>query len=220
MIVVDASVFIDLIFDYSSERTAIADALFKLIEENKIPIFQPDAFKIELIGQLVRRLKKDEAAALAEEIFGGMNFIESSNLFDTAFSIAFQTGSRAIDSFYIAAADLEEALLVSNDNSTSRYGRPPPSPPSSRGRSLRSRSARRSGPGEGDGGWRRRPGYRILGQQAEGSEGISDAVGTREYPEAVVLARAKASLEMERLEAFITRRSSLGPRTGRLFTSS
>ena len=115
MIVVDASVFIDLIFDNSSERTAIADGLFKLIEEKEIPIFQPDAFKIELIGQLVRRLKKDEAAALAEEIFGGMNFIDTSDLFDTAFSIAFQTGSRAIDSFYIAAANLEEALLVSND---------------------------------------------------------------------------------------------------------
>ncbi|MBN2250521.1 MAG: type II toxin-antitoxin system VapC family toxin [Candidatus Altiarchaeota archaeon] len=115
MIVVDASVFIDLIFDYSSERTAIADGLFKLIEEKKIPIFQPDAFKIEVVGQLVRRLKKEEAASLAEEIFGGMNFIGTSDLFDIAFSIAFQTGSRAIDSFYIAAAKLEEALLVSND---------------------------------------------------------------------------------------------------------
>jgi len=115
MIVVDASIFIDLIFDYSSERTALADDLFKLIEDNKIPIFQPDAFKIEIVGQLVRRLKKEEVAALAEEIFSGMNFIETSDLFDTAFSIAFQTGSRAIDSYYIAAAKLEGAILISND---------------------------------------------------------------------------------------------------------
>ncbi len=115
MIVVDASVFIDLIFDYNSERTAISDGLFKLIEENKIPIFQPDAFKIEIVGQFVRRLKKDEAAALAEEIFSSMNFIATPDLFDTAFTIAFQTGSRAIDSFYIAAAKLEDALLISND---------------------------------------------------------------------------------------------------------
>lgn len=115
MIVVDASVFIDLIFDYSSERTALADDLFNLIEENKILIFQPDTFRIEIIGQLARRLKKEEAAALAGEIFGSINFIETSDLFDIAFSIAFNTGSRAIDSFYIAAAKLEEALLVSND---------------------------------------------------------------------------------------------------------
>jgi hypothetical protein len=115
MIVVVASIFIDLIFDYNSERTALADELFKLIEENDIPIFQPDAFKIEIVGQLVRRLKKDEAAVLAEKIFGGMDFIETSDLFDTAFSIAFQTGSRAIDSFYIAVATLEAGLIVSND---------------------------------------------------------------------------------------------------------
>jgi len=115
MIVVDASVFVDLIFDYSTERTAIADGLFKLIEENKIPIFQPDAFKIEIVGQLVRRLKKEEATALADEMFGGMNFIATPDLFEIAFSIAFQTGSRAIDSFYIAAAKLEDTLLVSND---------------------------------------------------------------------------------------------------------
>ena len=115
MIVVDASVFIDLIFDYSSERTAIAEDLFRLIGENKIPIFQPDTFKIEIVGQLARRLKKEEASDLVEEIFGSMNFIESSDLFDTAFSIAFKTGSRAIDSFYIAAAKIEEAILVSND---------------------------------------------------------------------------------------------------------
>lgn len=115
MIVVDASVFIDLIFDYSSERTAIAEDLFRLIEENRIPIFQPDTFKIEIVGQLARRLKKEEVSDLAEEIFGSMNFIESSNLFEIAFSIAFKTGSRAIDSFYTAAAKLEEAVLVSND---------------------------------------------------------------------------------------------------------
>lgn len=64
---------------------------------------------------MVRRLKKEEVDALAEEIFGGMNFIETSDLFDTAFSIAFQTGSRAIDSYYIAAAKLEGAILISND---------------------------------------------------------------------------------------------------------
>ena len=126
MIVVDASVFIDLIFDYSSERTAIAEDLFRLIGENKIPIFQPDTFKIEIVGQLVRRLKKEEAFDLAEDLFGSMNFIESSDLFDTAFSIAFKTGSRAIDSFYIATAKIEDAILVSNDKrqveSASRFG--------------------------------------------------------------------------------------------------
>ncbi|HNT72133.1 MAG TPA: hypothetical protein PKK92_03640, partial [Methanothrix sp.] len=65
MIVVDTSVFLDLFFDYRSDRTAIADGLFTLMEEDGVPIFEPDAFKIEMIGQLVRRLKKEEATALA-----------------------------------------------------------------------------------------------------------------------------------------------------------
>jgi hypothetical protein len=115
MIVVDASVFLDLIFDYRSDRTAIADGLFTLMEEDGVPIFEPDAFKIEMIGQLVRRLTKEEATALAEEIFSNINFIEASELFDMAYSVAVLTGSRAIDSFYVAAAKLEEAFLVSND---------------------------------------------------------------------------------------------------------
>ena len=115
MIVVDASVFLDLIFDYRSDRTAIADGLFTLMEEDGVPIFEPDAFKIEMIGQLVRRRTKEEATALAEEIFSNINFIEASELFDMAYSVAVLTGSRAIDSFYVAAAKLEEAFLVSND---------------------------------------------------------------------------------------------------------
>ncbi|HOI68744.1 MAG: hypothetical protein A4E50_01606 [Methanosaeta sp. PtaB.Bin087] len=115
MIVVDTSVFLDLFFDYRSDRTAIADGLFTLMEEDGVPIFEPDAFKIEMIGQLVRRLKKEEATALAEEIFSNMNFIEASELFDMAYSVAVLTGSMAIDSFYVAAAKLEETFLVSND---------------------------------------------------------------------------------------------------------
>ena len=42
MIVVDTSIFIDQIFEYNPERTAIADGLFRLIEERKIPLLQHD----------------------------------------------------------------------------------------------------------------------------------------------------------------------------------
>lgn len=59
MIVVDTSVFIDLFFEYDRKRTKLADALFKTIEEKEAPIFEPKVFKIELIGQLVRRTKKE-----------------------------------------------------------------------------------------------------------------------------------------------------------------
>ena len=115
MIVVDTSIFIDLFFEYDRKRTKLADALFKTIEEKEVPIFEPKVFKIELIGQLVRRTKKDRASIIAEEVFNDVNFVEDSEIYELAFLIAFETGCRAIDSFYIATAKVRDAILVSND---------------------------------------------------------------------------------------------------------
>jgi hypothetical protein len=115
MIVLDNTIFIDLIFEYDRERTEKADTLFEILEENEISIFEPKVFRIELIGQLVRRMNKDVALIVAEEFFSEINFIGNSELYGVAFSIAFETGSRAIDSFYIAASKIKNALLVSSD---------------------------------------------------------------------------------------------------------
>jgi len=104
MIVVDNSVFIDLIFEYNRERTEQADTLFEILEENEIPILEPKVFRVELIGQLVRRKNKDIALTIAEKFFSEINFIGNSEIYNVAFLIAFETGSRAIDSFYIAAS--------------------------------------------------------------------------------------------------------------------
>lgn len=68
-----------------------------------------------MIGQLVRRMNREVALKVAEDFFSEINFVDDSELHDVAFSIAVETGSRAIDSFYISAAKMKEALLVSND---------------------------------------------------------------------------------------------------------
>jgi predicted nucleic acid-binding protein len=115
MIVVDNSVFIDLIFEYNRARTEKADALFEILEGNEIPIFEPKVFRIELIGQLVRRMNREVALKVAEDFFSEINFVGDSELYDVAFSIALETGSRAIDSFFIGASKMKDALLVSND---------------------------------------------------------------------------------------------------------
>jgi predicted nucleic acid-binding protein len=67
MIVVDNSVFIDLLFEYNQERTGKADTLFEILEGNEIPIFEPKVFRIELIGQLVRRMNRAVALKVAED---------------------------------------------------------------------------------------------------------------------------------------------------------
>ena len=58
---------------------------------------------------------KDTALTVAEKFFSEINFIGNSEIYNVAFSIAFETGSRAIDSFYIAVSKIKNAILVSND---------------------------------------------------------------------------------------------------------
>jgi predicted nucleic acid-binding protein len=61
MIVVDTSVFIDLLFEYNPSRTQSAEELFSFLEENDLTVLEPDLFKIELMGQIARRVKRDLA---------------------------------------------------------------------------------------------------------------------------------------------------------------
>jgi len=112
MIVVDTSVFVDLFFEYDRNRTKLAEQFFENV--NDVPLFEPELFKIELISQLVRRMKKDEAI-LTASTFKVLNFIETQELFELAFLIALETGCNAADSFYIATAKVTDSILVSND---------------------------------------------------------------------------------------------------------
>jgi len=115
VIAVDTSVFLDELFKYDQKRHEKARILFRLIEEKDVLIVEPEIFKIELIGQLVRRMEKDEATILYESIVEKLEFIKTKELERLSFSIAFETGSRAIDTFYIAATKIGSAHLVSND---------------------------------------------------------------------------------------------------------
>jgi predicted nucleic acid-binding protein len=115
MIVIDASIFIDLLFEYDSERTRCAEEVLSIIEENTLTIIEPDIFKVELVGQISRRTSKEKALKICEEIFAELVIIETSKIYNEAFSIALETGSRASDSFYIASAMADRAILISND---------------------------------------------------------------------------------------------------------
>ncbi len=62
-----------------------------------------------------RRIKKELVPKICEEIFAELVFVNTSRIFEEALSIARETGSRADDSFYIACAKGEEAILISNN---------------------------------------------------------------------------------------------------------
>lgn len=69
MRVVDASVFIDLLFEYNSDRTQCAEELFPSLEQKGLTVLEPDLFKVELTGQIARRVKKDQAVKYASRSF-------------------------------------------------------------------------------------------------------------------------------------------------------
>jgi len=115
VIVVDTSVFLDELFKFDQKRHDKARILFRLIEDKEVLILEPEIFRVELIGQLVRRMKKDEATVLYESIVERLEFIKAKDLGGVAFSIAFETGSRAIDASFIAAAKIGISHLISND---------------------------------------------------------------------------------------------------------
>jgi hypothetical protein len=126
VIIVDTSVFLDELFKFDQKRHDKARILFRLIEEKDVLIVEPEIFKIELIGQLVRRMEKAEATILYDSIVKRLEFVKTKDSEGIAFSIAFETGSRAIDTFFIAAAKIGSAHLVSNDKiqveSARKYG--------------------------------------------------------------------------------------------------
>jgi len=72
MIVLDTSIFIDLLFEYKSERTRSAEDLLLTLEENGLTIVEPDLFKIEFTGQIARRIKKEQGTKICEKIFADL----------------------------------------------------------------------------------------------------------------------------------------------------
>ncbi len=126
MTVIDTSVFIDMLFRFNEKRYNLANRLFRLLQDVETTIVEPEIFKMELIGQLVRRMNKNEAIILYEEIIERVEVVKIESLKELAFSIAFETGCRAVDSFYVAVAKMKDSILVSNDKvqveSARKYG--------------------------------------------------------------------------------------------------
>lgn len=124
-LVIDVSVFVDRLFIYDETRSNRARSLFKLIDERGLSIFEPQVFGIELASQLVRRKPRTIAEKLYNEIMDRVVIIDEIE-YDLLLDIALSTACRAIDAFYIAAASIISAILVSADkvmvNNARRYG--------------------------------------------------------------------------------------------------
>jgi len=115
MIVVDTSVFIDIIFRFDENRYELVKKIFRFIQNAGLSVVVPEVFKVELIGQLVRRMKKDEAFKIYNSIIGNVDIVHIERIRETAFSVASETGCRAIDAYFIATAKITNSILITND---------------------------------------------------------------------------------------------------------
>ncbi|MEB3825301.1 MAG: PIN domain-containing protein [Desulfurococcales archaeon] len=124
-LVVDVSVFIDRLFIYDEQRSSRARSLFRLIDGRSLNIFEPQVFGIELASQLARRKPTTIARKLYDEIMNKIILIDEIE-YDLLLDISLTTACRAIDAFYIAAAIIISAKLVSADkvmvNNARKYG--------------------------------------------------------------------------------------------------
>ena len=113
-LVIDVSVFIDRLFIYNEERSRRAQNVFRVVDKKGCNVFVPQVFGIELASQLVRRKSRDIAKRIYDEVMERVIVVEEIE-YDLLLDIAFQTGCRAIDTYYIATASIVEGILVSAD---------------------------------------------------------------------------------------------------------
>ncbi len=124
-LVIDISVFIDRLFIYSEERSRRARNVFRIVDKKGYNVFEPQVFGIELASQLIRRKPRDIAKRVYDEIIERVIVVEEIG-YDLLLNIAFQTGCRAIDTYYIATVSIVDGILISADKvmvtNARRYG--------------------------------------------------------------------------------------------------
>ncbi len=78
------------------------------------------------MGQLVRRMKRDDAFKIYYGIVGNVSIEGIERIRETSFSVASETGCRAIDAYFFATAKITNSILITNDrimvNNAKKYG--------------------------------------------------------------------------------------------------
>jgi len=115
MIVVDTSVFIDVIFRFDENRYELVRKFFRFVQNAGLSVVVPEVFKVELIGQLVRRMKRENAFEIYNGIVSNVDIVSIERIRENTFSVASETGCRAIDAYFISTAKITNSILITND---------------------------------------------------------------------------------------------------------
>ena len=112
MIVIDASILIDALFNKDPERYRMAISLLKQIEG--LPLYAPRIIEVELIAvsrRLGYKAERDKLLRLTRKF----NLVGEEEIFNLALYVADKIHPRAIDAYYIATAIITNSIIISND---------------------------------------------------------------------------------------------------------
>ena len=115
MLVLDTSVFVDAIIPKVAERHNKAFGLIRIASKHNLALYEPKVLMIELAGVLSRYKTREIVISHISRITGFINILDYSEIHDTAYDIALETGCRAIDALFIATALVTDSKLISND---------------------------------------------------------------------------------------------------------
>ncbi|KUH32069.1 hypothetical protein APY94_11175 [Thermococcus celericrescens] len=112
MIVLDANVLVDALFEGNPERRKLALDFFKMAEGN--PVYIPRIFIIEVLS-VAKRLGVGIDYRTLLSLIEEFNVKDENELFNLAVYVSENVHPRAVDAYYIATAMLTGSVLVSND---------------------------------------------------------------------------------------------------------
>ena len=109
---IDTSILVDFFTKRYAERYEKSKELLKIAKGK--PVYCPKLILAEILGVLVRYNVK--LANLGYDfVLKNFNLINEDDIFDIALEICKNTGSRAVDSYFIATAKLTNSILITND---------------------------------------------------------------------------------------------------------
>ncbi|AEO14027.1 type II toxin-antitoxin system VapC family toxin [Thermococcus sp. AM4] len=120
MIVIDANVLIDALFEGNPERRELALQFFRLIEGRSV--YVPRIFIVEVLS-VARRLGVRLDYRTLMGLIEDFNIKTEDELFNLAVYVSENIHPRAVDAYYIATAILTGGILVSNDKTMIKNSR-------------------------------------------------------------------------------------------------
>ncbi|RLI14045.1 PIN domain-containing protein [Candidatus Bathyarchaeota archaeon] len=111
-LVVDASVLVDVFAPREEGRRRLAIELLRLAQSR--PKYAPNILLVELAG-VISRYDTDLAELAVDYARRNMILLDEAAILATCLDVAFRTGCRASDAYYIATAKLTNSTLISND---------------------------------------------------------------------------------------------------------